>query len=154
MIPADLHAVFAGRSKTFGRSSPSRVWIPRTIMLSGCSDSPCCGANPARVHPVKKAIAGWRVPSHSGRHAVCRKKQPSPSLLMPCAPTSGVRNPTSPGSLSPPFNPHPVIAYFLESYLCMSFFPNRCAFPANKGEISFDFLVPGFVIFPTMLYPP
>lgn len=36
----------------------------------------------------------------------------------------------------------------------MSFFPRRFAFAVKDDEIPFEFLVPGFVIVPTILQPP
>ena len=42
----------------------------------------------------------------------------------------------------------------LEGHLCISLSPKRFVFAIKFDEISFDLLVPGLAIVPTILYPP
>ena len=44
-----------------------------------------------------------------------------------------------------------IYPYALEGHFCTSLSPRRFAFAVKDAEISFDFLVPGFVIVPTVL---
>jgi len=112
MMPADLHAVFAGEIESLWTFLSEQGVDPTDNHAERMLRFAVLWRKSSQGAPrVKKAIAGWSVSSHLGRPAGFRKRQPSPSLLKPCAHTSGARNPTSPRSPSLPFDSDPDIAY-------------------------------------------